>query len=219
MITYLEAINKVLRRLREDEVPSPDSTAYSKLIGDFVNDANHLVENSWDWSQLRRTVRFDTVNEQRYYPLDTLNFNYKTLQVVDGTSRQLVDLESQNNFTYNIFTTEDNPEVGVPEYYANTGFDVTGTVPEIALYPAPNGVYKIRLTVVDRSDELTNSDDKIKASTLSVVQLAHAMAAEERGELGGTSTSKLYAIARSTLSDDIAMDAARFPTETVWYDV
>ena len=66
---------------------------------------------------------------------------------------------------------------------------------------------------------MTNSDDKIKASTLSVVQLAHAMAAEERGELGGTSTSKLYAIARATLSDDIAMDAARFPTETVWYDV
>ena len=54
-MTYLEAINKVLRRLREDEVPSPDSTAYSKLIGDFVNDAKRLVEDSWNWSGLRKS--------------------------------------------------------------------------------------------------------------------------------------------------------------------
>ena len=45
------------------------------------------------------------------------------------------------------------------------------------------------------------------------------MAAEERGETGGTSASKLYAIAQSSLSDAIAMDAGRFPTETVWYTV
>ena len=42
-MTYLEAINKVLRRLREDEVASPDTSSYSKLIGEFINDANLLV--------------------------------------------------------------------------------------------------------------------------------------------------------------------------------
>ena len=54
-MTYLEAINKVLRRLREDEVTSPDATAYSKLIGEFVNDAVRLVEDAWDWGELRTT--------------------------------------------------------------------------------------------------------------------------------------------------------------------
>ena len=72
---------------------------------------------------------------------------------------------------------------------------------------------------VGRTPELTSGTDVVKAPSTPVVQLAHAMAAEERGETGGTAASKLYAIAQSSLSDAIAMDAGRFPTETVWYDV
>ena len=45
------------------------------------------------------------------------------------------------------------------------------------------------------------------------------MAVEERGETGGTTAAKLQAQAMVTLSDAIAYDAARFPTETVWYAV
>ena len=52
-MTYLEAINKVLRRLREDEVAAPSTSAYSKLIGELVNDANRMVEDAWDWGELR----------------------------------------------------------------------------------------------------------------------------------------------------------------------
>jgi len=48
-MTYLEAVNKVLRRLREPEVGSVDETVYSKLIGEFVSDAKSLVENAWSW--------------------------------------------------------------------------------------------------------------------------------------------------------------------------
>ena len=54
-MTYLEAVNKVLRRLRENTVSSVDETIYSRLIGEFVNDANHMVEDAWDWSNLRET--------------------------------------------------------------------------------------------------------------------------------------------------------------------
>ena len=34
-MTYLEAINNVLRRLREDEVTTTSETSYSALIGDL----------------------------------------------------------------------------------------------------------------------------------------------------------------------------------------
>lgn len=218
-MNYLDAINSVLRRLREDEVTSPDATSYSKLIGEFVNDAISVVENAWNWSQLRKTLQFNTEDGVRHYALSDLNFNYTTLQVVDATSKQLVDLNTQSKYTYDIFTNLDDPKTGVPEYYSNTGLDSTEERPEIAFYPLPNGVYKIRMTVVDRSDRLTAGTDRIKAPFLPIAQLAHAMAAEERGELGGTNTSALYGLAKSSLSDAIAMDAARFPTETVWYDV
>ena len=52
-----------------------------------------------------------------------------------------------------------------------------------------------------------------------VVQFAQALAIEERGETGGTSSNSMMAMAKSTLSDAIAMDAARFPSETIWTDV
>jgi len=51
-MTYLELVNNVLRRLRETEVTTVQSTAYSKLIGDIVNDAKRLVEDAWDWKVL-----------------------------------------------------------------------------------------------------------------------------------------------------------------------
>jgi hypothetical protein len=42
------------------------------------------------------------------------------------------------------------------------------------------------------------------------------MAIEERGETGGTTGSSMMGLAQSTLADAIAMDAARFPSETIW---
>jgi hypothetical protein len=40
-MTYLEAINSVLRRLREDEVATALESSYSALIGDFVVTKKH----------------------------------------------------------------------------------------------------------------------------------------------------------------------------------
>ena len=42
-MTYLNLVNNVLRRLREDEVSSVTDNTYSKMVGDFVNDAKKMV--------------------------------------------------------------------------------------------------------------------------------------------------------------------------------
>jgi hypothetical protein len=55
-MTYLNLVNNVLRRLREDEVSSVQDNTYSKMVGDFVNDAKKFVESAWDWSALRTTL-------------------------------------------------------------------------------------------------------------------------------------------------------------------
>ena len=60
-MTYLQLVNSVLRRLREDEITTVNETDYSKLVGDFVNDAIQVVENSSDWTALRTTVTVNTV--------------------------------------------------------------------------------------------------------------------------------------------------------------
>ena len=59
-MTYLNLVNNVLRRLREDEVSSVQDNTYSKLVGDFVNDAKRMVEDAWDWSALRTTLTVTT---------------------------------------------------------------------------------------------------------------------------------------------------------------
>ena len=38
-MTYLQLVNAVMRRLREEEITTVDESDYAKLIGDFVNDA------------------------------------------------------------------------------------------------------------------------------------------------------------------------------------
>ena len=216
-MTYLEAINKVLRRLREDEVPSPDSTAYSKLIGDFVNDAKRLVEDSWNWSGLRKSGTIATIAGQRNYTLVGASQQFTTLEVTNSTQKCFVNLGTQRELQENKFVNPANQSV--PTNYVYTGYNETLGGMDFEVYPVPDKVYNLNFLTVDRSDEFTTGTEVVEVPSLPIVQLAHAMAAEERGELGGTSTSKLYAIARATLSDAIAMDAARFPTETVWYDV
>jgi predicted N-acetyltransferase YhbS len=57
-MTYLELVNKVLRRLRESEVSTVqgvgNANQYARLIGDFINEAKSQVEVAWDWSALRK---------------------------------------------------------------------------------------------------------------------------------------------------------------------
>ena len=45
-MTYLNIVNNVLRRMREEEVASVASTTYSKMVGDFVNDGKR--DRDWE---------------------------------------------------------------------------------------------------------------------------------------------------------------------------
>ena len=85
-MTYLDLVNNVLRRLRETEVSSVQSTSYSKLIGDLVNDAKDLVETSWDWSALRTTLTITTTADVFNYSLTGSQNNIKELNVLNDTS-------------------------------------------------------------------------------------------------------------------------------------
>ena len=51
-MTYLEIVNSIMGRLREPTVSTVALTAYSQLIGKFVNDAKRQIEDSFDWNAL-----------------------------------------------------------------------------------------------------------------------------------------------------------------------
>ena len=85
-MTYLQLVNSVLRRLREDEVTSVSQNSYSKLIGEFVNDAKRSVEDAYDWTALRTTLTVTTDDTTFNYVLTGSQNSMKLLDVINDTS-------------------------------------------------------------------------------------------------------------------------------------
>lgn len=215
-MTYLEAVNRVLIRLREEEVTTVNQNSYSKLIGTFVNDAKRMVEDAWDWSSLRNTVTVTTEVDVFSYNLLGTNSSFKTLDVLNDT---------KNCFMQHITSTEMNklyliqPVVeGSAQQYTWNGFSEAGNA-IVDIYPKPDAVESLRFNIVQREDEYTNDADVFYVPTQAVIQLAQGFAMEERGETGGQSSGAMVQLGRSTLADAIALDVARFPSETIWRDV
>ena len=213
-MTYLDLVNNVLRRLRETEVSSVQSNSYSKLIGDLINDAKDLVENSWDWSALRTTLTITTTADVFNYSLTGSQNNIKELNVLNDTSNLIMQYQTNNWFDSQFLLG--NPVSGAPMYYTYNGVDSDGDT-LIDVYPKPDGVYSLRFNCALRNGDLSADTDTIKIPSMPVVHLAVAFASRERGETGGTSSTEYFSMANKYLSDAIAMDAARHPEETIFY--
>lgn len=215
-MTYLELLNKVMIRLREDTVSTVNQTTYSKLIGEFVNDALRVVEDAWDWSALRTTLTVATSEDIFNYVLTNSQNNVKILDVLNDTSNNFMHYKDQHWFN-NIFLNS-NPAKGSPMYYTFNGVDNNGDS-QIDVYPIPSGAYTLRFNVVQRTVSLSEDTDNILVPWLPVVHLAVALASRERGETGGASAAELLAIANQVMSDAIALDASKHPEETIYVAV
>ena len=213
-MTYLEIVNNVLRRMREEEVTSVGNNTYSKMVGDFVNDAKKLVEASWDWSGLLTTLTVNTSSGVFNYVLTGSQNRIKTLDVINDTSN--IFMEYRPSSWFNEKYLNQDPASGSPEYYTFNGIDSNGDT-QVDIYPKPDGVYVLRFNSVLRNDDLSADTDQLLIPATPVIHLAIALLARERGETGGTSAPEYFAIADKYLSDAIALDAQKHPDETVWY--
>ena len=213
-MTYLELVNNVLRRMREDEVSAVSENTYSKMVGDFVNDAKNLVETSWDWSGLRTTLTITTTADIFNYVLTGSKNRVKALDVINDTSNNF--MEYRPSTWFNDKYLNQDPVSGSPEYYTYNGVNSDGDT-QVDIYPKPDGVYAIRFNCILRNPELSADIDQLVIPSMPVIHLAIAMLARERGETGGTSAPEYFAIADKYLSDAIALDAQKHPDEVVWY--
>ncbi len=213
-MTYLNLVNNVLRRLREDEVSSVQDSTYSKFVGDFVNDAKKIVEDAWDWSALRTTLTVTTSSGTFNYVLTGSQNKIKVLNVINDTSNLTMEYRSQRWFDdkYLIGT----PASGAPEYYTYNGVDSSGDT-QVDVYPKPDSVYDLRFNCTLRNAELSADGDQLQIPSQPVIHLAIALLARERGETGGTSAPEYFGIADKYLSDAIALDAQKHPEETIFY--
>ena len=212
-MTYLQLVNSVLRRLREDEVDTVSANSYSKLIGEFVNDSKRTVEDAWDWTALRNTLTVTTTESGFNYTLVGSLNRMKVLDVINDSSNWFMQYRG-STWMNNAYLVEDAP-TGAPQFYSFNGINVDGDN-QIDLYPKPDGEYILLFNVVLRTGDLSADTDRINIPHSPVVQMATALADRERGETGGTSAAELFALADNTLADAIAIDASQHPEETIW---
>lgn len=219
-MTYLELINSVMRRLREVEVStaqgSSNTNKYARLIGDFVNEAKSQVESAWDWSALRNTLTLTTSNNVFNYELNGTRNNFKVLDVWNDTSN--IEMLYKDAYWFNREFLTATPEKDAPTFYNFNGVSSDGDT-QVDIYPIPDGVYALRFNVTQRNLDLSADSDTLLIPTRPVILLATAMAIEERGEDGGQQSNNAYGAYRNALADEIALDAARHPEDTIWYSV
>jgi len=213
-MTYLNLVNNVLRRLREEEVTSVSSSTYGKMVGDFVNDAKRIVEDSWDWSALRTTLTITTTSDIFNYVLTGSENRIKALNVINDTANLFMEYKTATFFDEAYLIS--NPRTGAPTCYTYNGVDSNGDT-QIDVYPTPDKEYTIRFNCVKRQADLSADSDELTVPSMPVIHMAIALLARERGETGGTSAPEYFAIADRYLSDAIALDAQKHPEEVIFY--
>lgn len=211
--TFLQAINYVLERLREDTVATYDETSYSELVGHFVNQAKREVEDAWNWSRLRTTVQVTTADGTYRYALTGAGDRFRIMQdphtgeydVLNITNDYALRMAPSSQFmtTRQVLGATQN---GDPLYFDINGYDASGD-PYVNLWPIPNSIATINFQLVVPQPDLTAGDTKIVVPSHPVLLKAYALAINERGEDQGTISNKEDEIARLALADAISRDA------------
>jgi hypothetical protein len=211
--TYLQAVNSVLRRLRETEVSTVNETAYSKMIGELVNDSKNAVEAAFGWNALTDTLTATTSADIFSYVLTGSGVRFKVIDVVNDTDDFFMSLAPTSWMTQRFLPA--TPQKGSPRYFNFNGQDANGDT-LVDIFPIPDKEYTLRFNIILPQANLTSDTDIIKVPGDVVILQAYARALVERGEDGGLQSSESYALAQKLMSDYIALESNRYIEDTNW---
>lgn len=211
-MTYLELINDVLIRLRENEVATIDQSNYIKLIGRFVNDGKRAVEDAYNWNALSSTFTVTTTSGVYNYTLTGSGTRFRVLDVFNDTDDNRLIAESTTKMN-ELFYTQSS--TGSPNRYNFNGVDNNGDT-QVDLYPIPGGVYSLKFNLIKPQAKLTAATDRILVPSEPVIFYALAKAIIERGEDAGISSGEAYQFYQQSLADHISNEANLYPEDSIW---
>lgn len=217
-MTYLQLINAVLRRLREDPVTSVGQSDYASLIGDFVNETKREVEDSWQWVQLRTTIQVTCEGDGSIfrYALTGAGNRFRILQVINDSE----DIElrvAPYGWMNRMFTAiSSGIQTGHPAYYDINGQVASTNDPYVDFFPVPDEADVINFNIVLPQDDLTDGTDLLIVPAYPIILGAYAKALSERGEDGGQQFGEVMREYDRALGDAIAADTMNVPSELIW---
>ena len=237
-MTYLELVNEVLVRMREDEIVSvkdADNDPQQKLACKHVQDAHRRVADSHTWNACRREWLVDLIHGVSKYPLKGAPQGSAIYSVT--RVKPVQDLLEVNARKFAQF----QPGQGSPTYYAPMS-TLNGEL-EVQVYPTPDNTHSstgdvnsyavakfgesafssgqkaLRVTGYAKPMPLIADDDVIRIPNAPVLDYALAFASSERGEAGGRAAVELLESARSSLGDAISWDVNNSSAEYIWESV
>jgi hypothetical protein len=222
-LTYLDIVNKVLKKLREETVTSVDYNVYSALIGEFVNDAKREVEDAWLWSMQRQFVSFTSDGNYAYdvstgtavsttngivtNARSTLCFDsYNRPVAFDKTSGQEMQLIFVDHELMTVWDNLDtfNSSNTVPAHFSLSGTTGDGWTIFFDGFPTSRQ-YAFGFYIPQ--EDLEEDIDVLTIPSAPVVHLATLYALDERGEEIGEPGSKAWLRYEKSLVDAISLDA------------
>ena len=212
-MNYIQIVNSILRRLRETEVSSVQDNAYSKLIGEFVNDAKRQVEDAYAWNALSETLTASTADGIFNYVLVGSGQRFRVIDVLNDTSNTIVQNATTRWMNDQFLLT--SVQKGSPAYYNFNGTNSNGDT-QVDLFPIPDGVYEVRFNVIKPQVALTSDADVLLIPSEPVIFNAAARAIAERGEDGGILAGEMAFIYNQSLADAIAIESGRYIEESAW---
>lgn len=216
-MTYLQLVNAVLLRLREDSATTLTDSDYVELIAALVNETKRDVEDSWDWSHLRTYVDVSAVNGTSEYSLTGCNERTRILQAFNTTKKW--EMLPVGTTKYINMLQSITPTSGSPTHYDIAQYDATTDTMKVRLWPTPNASETIRFFVVQPQADLSASSDILKVPSDPVVQGTYLRAINERGEDQGRLSDIQAALYSTSLGNHIAIDANKFSCETTWQPI
>lgn len=226
-MNFLSMINDVLVRLREPTINVIGETAYSNLIGAFLNDAKRRVESAHNWMALSSTASVITVPGATSYVLDNVGTRFKVINVYNETQQWDVELMPMNELTQAL--RQRVPTTGPITHYGFNGVSTSGSSgsavqrkdqdPLVTVYPVPTQAELIHFDLYAPTDAMVQDIDLPLLPSHLLVDYAYAKAIAERGEDGSISASEAAAMWQLDLADEIAIEASRFPDQLIWISV
>ena len=213
-MTYLQLVNAVMKRMREDTVTSLFQNQSSTIISEFVNDAKRQVEDAHDWTALGTDIIVPTVADVATYSLTGSKNNATIIDVRDTTNG--VMLHRVESAYVRRQELVNNPGTSRPSYWTEDGVDGSGDT-IVKFWPTPDGAYLTSFRVVQRSGDLEEEGDLVTIPTKPIVLMAHVLAAAERGDVDSMDLQMLQGLAKKSLGDAIMYDMAKQPENSIWY--
>ena len=215
-ITFLQAVNRVLVRLRESSVSTVSGASdYATLVAAFVNEAKEEVEAAWSWNCENTSQTLTMVAATHTYSLSSFDDEF-SIQLVFNTTKNFYlrgPVTAAELVAASYLATGSANAASVWGLY---GKDSSG-YHQIRFYPTPTDADSITVLGKSRGSYLTLDADVIKVPWRPVVLGASLKAMSERGEDGGAPWDEANLAYEKALSDAIAHDANLGHTNKDWY--